>query len=146
MQIGSQEFTVGFKVCDRQLDLLEVSLVYDKSDKHLTIYDSYNVECAVQKPKSVEPTNISEAYSVSNTIKFNTSNDTQKHMLWKQFVAWYCNGYSATPISDYINNPIFQELPLKKDCFGNGSDEIVYIDLQDSLGYANEIKKPSRND
>ena len=145
MQIGSQEFTVGFKVCDRQLDLLEVSLVCDKSDKHLTIYDSYNVECAVQKIKSVEPTNISEAYSVSNTIKFNTSNDTQKHMLWKQFVAWYCNGYSATPISDYINNPIFQELPLKQDCFGNGSDERVYINLQDSLGYTKNPAEMTEN-
>ena len=145
MQIGSQEFTVGFKVCDRQLDLLEVSLVYDKSDKHLTIYDSYNVECAVQKIKSVEPTNISEAYSVSNTIKFNTSNDTQKHMLWKQFVAWYCNGLSATPISDYINNPIFQELPLKQDCFGNGSDERVYINLQDSLGYTKNPAEMTEN-
>ena len=67
-------------------------------------------------------------------------------MLWKQFLAWYCKGYSAAAISDYINNPIFQELLLKKDYFGNGSDERVYIDIQDSLGYTNEINKPSRND
>ena len=66
-------------------------------------------------------------------------------MLWKQFVAWYCNGYSATPISDYINNPIFQELPLKQDCFGNGSDERVYINLQDSLGYTKNPAEMTEN-
>lgn len=145
-QIGLQEFTVDFKESDRQFDWLEVSLVYDKSDKHLIIYDSYNGECVVQKIESVELANISKAYSVTNTINIDTPNDTQKHMLWKQFVAWNCNGYSAVLISDYINNPTFQELPVKKDYFGNDSDERVYIEFRDSLGYTNEIEKPSRND
>ena len=45
MQIGSQELTVSFKGCERQFDWLEVYLVYNKSDKHLKICDSYNVEC-----------------------------------------------------------------------------------------------------
>ena len=40
LQAGSQEFTVDFKDCDRQFDWLEISLRYDKSDKHLTIYDT----------------------------------------------------------------------------------------------------------
>ena len=40
-------------------------------------------------------------------------------MLWKQFVAWHYKGYSAVPVSDYINKSIFQELPLKKDYFGD---------------------------
>ena len=145
-QIGSQEFTVDFKESDRQFDWLEVSLVYDKRDKHLIIYDSYNGECVVQKIESVELANISKAYSVTNTINIDTPNDTQKHMLWKQFVAWNCNGYSAVLISDYINNPTFQELPVEKDYFGNDSDERVYIEFRDSLGYTNEIEKPSRND
>lgn len=145
-QIGSQEFTVDFKESDRQFDWLEVSLVYDKSDKHLIIYDSYNGECVVQKIESVELANISKAYSVTNTINIDTPNDTRKHMLWKQFVAWNCNGYSAVLISDYINNPTFQELPVEKDYFGNDSDERVYIEFRDSLGYTNEIEKPSRND
>ena len=145
-QIGLQEFTVDFKESDRQFDWLEVSLVYDKSDKHLIIYDSYNGECVVQKIESVELANISKAYSVTNTINIDTPNDTQKHMLWKQFVAWNCNGYSAVLISDYINNPTFQELPVEKDYFGNDSDERVYIEFRDSLGYTNETEKPSRND
>ena len=36
-------------------------------------------------------------------------------MFGKQFVPWYCKAYSTAPFFDYINNPIFQELPLEKD-------------------------------
>ena len=79
--------------------------------------------------KSIELGNISDAYSATNTVKFGTSNDTQKHMLWKQYVAWHCNAYSAAPISDYINNPVFQELLLESDYFDDKSNEKVYIDL-----------------
>ena len=43
-------------------------------------------------------------------------------------------------------NPVFQELLLKSNYFGNKFDEKVYINLRRSLGYANEIEKPSRND
>ena len=43
------------------------------------------------------------------------------------------------------NNPVFQELLLELDYFGNKSDEKVYIDLRDSLGYTDDIEKPSRN-
>ena len=53
MQIGSQEFTVGFKVCDRQLDLLEVSLVYDKSDKHLTFTTAIMSSAQYKKLKAL---------------------------------------------------------------------------------------------
>ena len=36
LQTGSQEFTADFKGCERQFYWLEISLVYDESDKHLT--------------------------------------------------------------------------------------------------------------
>ena len=48
LQAGSQEFTVDFKGCDRQFEWLKISLLYDKSDKHLTIYDSYIADCAAR--------------------------------------------------------------------------------------------------
>ena len=38
---------------NRQFSFLDVSLVYDKNDQHKTIYDSYNVEVAAQKIKSL---------------------------------------------------------------------------------------------
>ena len=41
---------------------------------------------------------------------------------------------------------MFQELLLESDYFGTKSDEKIYIDLRDSLGYTDEIEKRSRND
>ena len=79
-------------------------------------------------------------------MNFDISNDNQKHLLWKQYVAWHCNSYTAAPISNYINNPVFQKLLLESVYFGTKSDEKIYIDLRDSLGYTDEIKKPSRHD
>ena len=78
-------------------------------------------------------------------MKFDISNDTQKYLLWKQYVACDCNGYTAAPISDYISNPVLQHLLLKSDYFDTKSNEKIYFDLQDSLGYTDEIEKPSRN-
>lgn len=35
---------------------------------------------------------------------------------------------------------------LETDYFGAESDKRIYIDIQDSLGYKEEIEKPRRND
>ena len=49
-----------------------MSLVFDKSDKHTTIYDSYNVELAAKYIKSVKLSNFIEIYSLTN----------EKNMTW----------------------------------------------------------------
>ena len=54
MQLGCQDFTVDFMGANRQFDWIEISLVYDKSDKHLKIYDSYNAERATRLIKAIE--------------------------------------------------------------------------------------------
>ena len=54
-------------------------------------------------------------------MKFDILNDTRKHLLWKQNVAYHCNRHTAAPISDF-----------ESEFFGNKSNEKVYIDLQDS--------------
>ena len=46
LQKGVQDFTVDIQGTNRQFDWIEISLVYDKNGKHLTIYDSYDAECA----------------------------------------------------------------------------------------------------
>ena len=74
MQIGSQIFNIYFLGANRQFDWLEIPLVYDKSNKHTTTYDSYNVEKAARLNKSVELESISEAYSE----KYDMPNETQK--------------------------------------------------------------------
>ena len=43
---GTQTYTCTFKGAQRQFDRLEVSIVYDKSFQHATIYDSYDLELA----------------------------------------------------------------------------------------------------
>ena len=81
LQVGLQELDVDFKGCKRQFDWLEISLVYNKSDKHTTIYDSYNAKCAARITKSIELSNISDAYRATSTMKFDINIDTQKDLL-----------------------------------------------------------------
>ena len=64
----------------------------------------------------------------------------------KHFVAWSCNGSSIAPLSDYINNPIYQELIDEDDYWEIRSDERVYLDLRASSGYTKEAEKLERND
>ena len=70
----------------------------------------------------------------------------QKHLLYKQFVAWNCNGSSVVPLTDYMDNPIFRELPDKEEYFSLKSDEKVYLDLRVTSGYVKETEKLERND
>ena len=96
--------------------------------------------------QSIELSNISDAYSVTNTMKFDINDYTQKHLLWKQHIAWRCDGYTNAPISDYINNPVFQELLPENTYISNTSDERISIDLRESLGYTNEMERPIISD
>ena len=83
----------------------------DKSDEHTTMYDSYNREMAAQLIKLLKLSNFTEIYSLTNEKKYGVDNLTQRYLLYKQFVAWNCNGSSVAPLSKYMDNPIFQELP-----------------------------------
>ena len=67
-------------------------------------------------------------------------------MLYKQFLAWSCNGSSVAPVSDYVDNPIFPELPDQERYFKAKSDERIYLDLRASSGYIKEAEKLERND
>ena len=71
---------------------------------------------------------------------------TQKHLLYKQFVAWSCNGSSVAPLSDYMHNPVYQELVSEDDYFDVKSDERLYLDLRTSSRYVKEPEKLERND
>ena len=59
---GTQNINENFVSTNRQFALLEVSLVYDKSDQHKTIYGSYNVEIAAAKLQSLKIENTSTTY------------------------------------------------------------------------------------
>ena len=146
LQAGSQDFTVDFQGANRQFDWIEISLVYDKSDKQLTAYDSYNAECASKFIKSLEFANISDQYSSTNTLKFDIDNDLHKHLLWKQYLAWHTNGCLTAPVTDFMNNPIAQKLKKENEYFSNKFDELLYVDLRPSPGYTDELENLTRND
>ena len=145
LQEGSLDFNVDFQGANRQLARIEISLVYDKSDKHVTAYDSYNAECASKCVKSLEFANISNQHSSINTLKFDIGNDLQKHLLWKQYLAWYTNGCSTAPVIDFMNNPIAQELKKENEYFSDKFDERLYVDLRRSHGYTDKLEKPARS-
>ena len=83
ISIGSDSINVDFLGSNRQFDWIEISLVSNKSDKHTTIYDSYNVELAAKYTKSVKLSNFTEIYSLINEKKYDTDNLMQKHLLYK---------------------------------------------------------------
>ena len=101
---------------------------------------------AAQLIKTLRLSNFSELYRLTNEKKYSTDNLTQKHLLYKQSLAWNCNGSSITPIGDYMGNPIFQELPDEETYFSLKSDEEVYLDLRASSEYVKEAEKLERND
>ena len=147
---GSDSLNVELLGANRQFDWLEIQLliaiVNDKSDKHCTIYNSYNRELAAQKIKALQLSNFTEIYSLTNEKKYSIDNLTQKHLLYKQFVAWNCNRSSVAPLTDYMDNPIFTELPDEEEYFSLKSDEKMYLDLRANSGYVKEAEKLERND
>ena len=66
---GQVSIDVEFLGANRQFDWLEISFVHDKSDKHTTIYDTYNREMAAQNIKSLKLTNFTEVYSLTKKKK-----------------------------------------------------------------------------
>ena len=77
INVGLDSLNIDFLGSNRQFDWIELSLVYGKSDKHATIYDSCNVEMAARTIKSVNLSNFTEIYSLTNEKKYDIDNLTQ---------------------------------------------------------------------
>ena len=101
---------------------------------------------AAQLVKTLHLSNFTEIYSLTNKKKYSINNLTQKHLRYKQFVVWNCNGLSVAPLTEYMDNPIFQELLDEETYFGLKSNERIYLDLRASSGYVREAEKLERND
>ena len=63
INVGKDSLNIDILASNRRFDRLELPLICDRSDKHTTIYDSYNVELAT---KTVKLTNFTEMYSLTN--------------------------------------------------------------------------------
>ena len=110
INVGVDSIEIDFLGTNRQFDWPEFSLVYEKSDQHATIYDSYNFELAAKTIKSIKPFSFTEIYSLTNEKTYSIDNLTEKHLLYKQCIAWSCNGSNVALLTDYINNLVYQQL------------------------------------
>ena len=142
---GAQSKTFTFTNAFKQFEFLEFSLVFDKSDQHLTTYDNYNAETAAVDIKYIRLQNASNTYSEFNTIKFDLTNEEDRYVLYNAFVAWVTKGSSIVPEADYLHNKTKQELPNRNTYFTD-SDEKVYIDIRRSKGYTGEFERVNRDD
>ena len=97
------------------------------------------------KIKSIKLENVLNTYSSFNSLKFNTCDTHDKHLLYTQFVEWYCKGSGIAPFSDYVHNPVYQELLTQKQYFTT-ADEKFFIDLRHGKGYTNEIEELNRDE
>ena len=120
-------------------------MVSDKSDQHQTVYDNYDVELAAKYMQLLVLGNASN--SLTGQLEYNVSNEDEKHCLYQMFVAHYCEGCSATPLTQYKNNEIIQALIKEKYYFGDERFwwKIIYW-YERSKGYTDELEKLTRDD
>ena len=137
----TQDFTCTFKGAQRQFDWLEISIVYDKSYQHTTIYDSYDLELAAKLIKTIKFENTSSTYSLTGKLSYNLKREDQKFLLYKMLVAQSCDGFSSAPLTQYKNNPIYQEITEKDKFANNERDDRIYIDMRRSKGYTDKLEK-----
>ena len=69
INIGTASIDIEFLGSNRQFNWIELSLVCGKSDNHTTIYDSYNIEQAAKRIKSVKLSNFTKICSLKNEKK-----------------------------------------------------------------------------
>ena len=146
LQMGLEGFTVGFKGCKRQFDWLEISLVYNKSDKHLRIYNSYNAECAAKI------INVSS----SQIFPMPTTQQTQNNLIHQAIIKNTCCGNNmlhgiAMDIA-LLQFPITSiTLSFKSFCWNptilaiNPMKKYI-LTCETASHIQTKLKKPSRND
>ena len=83
---GTQSITVTFKGAQRQVQWLEISLIYDKSFQYLTTYDSYDLELATKLIEKIKFQNTTSTYILMGIIGYNQGNYEEKKSLYQMFV------------------------------------------------------------
>ena len=77
-----------FKGVQREFNWLEISIVYNKSYQHSTIYDSYDLELAAKLIQTIKIENTSATYSITGKLFFDLEKDEDKNILCKMLVAY----------------------------------------------------------
>ena len=144
---GTQTAVIEFKGVNKQFSFLEISLVYDKSEQHNTVYDSYNAELFATQTGSIQLENLNNKYGEINK-KYDLTDEHDKYLMYRNFVGWATGqGCTVGPLTQYANNEIYKELIKYKNYYKPlESDERLYVDLRRGRGYSNELERIVRND
>ena len=144
---GIQSFITDFKGANMQFSFLEISLVYDKSEQHATLYDSYNTEMAASQIASIQLENLNNKYGELNK-KFGLTSKHDKYEMYRHFVAWATGGGSSVgSLTEYSDNEVYKELIKYRDYYNKSkSDERLYVDIRRRKGYTSVLEKIFRND
>ena len=67
-------------------------------------------------------------------------------MLYKILVAHSCDGWSSAPLTQYKNNPIYQEITEEDQFTTNERDDRIYVNMRRSKGYTDKLEKINRDD
>ena len=119
MNVGAQSRKVNFYSFPSQFEFMETLIVYDRSEQHQTICNSYELELAARNVQLVKLENVTNTYNVTGTLEYNIDNEDDKHPLYPIFVTYNCNGCSAALLTQYRNNKIYQELKSEEEYFGD---------------------------
>ena len=85
VNVGTQTNVVEFKGVNKQFSFLEISLVCEKSEKHNSVYDSYNAELAATHISSVQLETLNNKYGEINR-KYDLTEEHDKYLMYKNFV------------------------------------------------------------
>ena len=144
--VSAQTVSVDFQGAAREINWLEISLEHDKSNAHETVYDSYGLELAANLIESIKFVNASKAYSLTGKLSYDINNKDEKHLLYKMFVAYICNAATFAPLTEYKNNPVYQDMTDEFSYRGVTKDDRIYIDMRRSKGNYDELEKITRDD
>ena len=143
---STQSFTCTFKGAQRRFNWLIITLVYDTSYQHATIYDTYDLELAAKLMQNIKFENTTTTYSITGKLFFDLEKDGDKNILYKMVVAYQCDGCSSAPLTQYKNNLIYQEITEEDEFTTNEKDDRILIDMRKSKGYTDELEKLNRDD
>ena len=72
----------------------------ERSDKYSATYNSYNKELASMHKQNIAIEKIMNADSIANEFRYDINDTTKKHVLYKQPLAWTCDGSWIAPLTE----------------------------------------------
>ena len=82
VNISSQSLVVDFMGATKPFSFISISLVYNKSDQHRNVNNSYNVKLARKSIKTILLENTKKSYSSFDDVKFDLDEDGNQYQLY----------------------------------------------------------------